>query len=182
MNTNLKVDNHKGRGFSTKIFSVFFVISVLSIVYFNLLTESDLRALAVKYTDLDNNALFTITKFYGLFISVVLFLADIILVGPFAFLSYFGQHIKPKKYNSFFSAISLFDIGVLLALVFTINLASIHILIVDIVSNIRLTIGEMYTIIGFNIAIDILWIVLGCIKIYSYSPEQRKELSKYAIK
>jgi len=61
-------------------------------------------------------------------------------------------------------------------------LASAHIIIIGSVSDIRLTVGEIYTIVGFNIAIDILWVIFWLIKIYTYSPEQRKELSKYAIR
>lgn len=181
-NSQLKADNHKGNGFSTKIFAVFFVISILSIVYFNLIPERDLYNLASKFPEFSKAGKQAFVHSYKISISVALFFVDVILVGPFAFLSYFGDHIKPKRYNAFFNSVSLFDVGIALALVFTLNLASAHILLIDRVSDIRLTTGEMYTIIGFNIIIDILWVIFGLIKIYTYSPEQRKELSKYAIK
>ena len=182
MNSQLKADNHKGRGFSTKIFAVFFVISILSLVYFNLIHEHDLFRVASQFPQFSEASRKAFVHSYKISISVALFFIDVILVGPFAFLSYFGDHIKPKRYNAFFNNVSLFDVGIALALAFTLNLASAHIIIIGSVSDIRLTIGEIYTIIGFNIAIDILWVIFWLIKIYTYSPEQRKELSKYAIR
>ncbi len=182
MQSQLKLDNHKGRGFSTKIFSVFFVISILTLVYFNLISDRDLTLVLAQFPEFSDASRKAFVSGYRLSISVALFFIDVILVGPFAYLSYFGDHIKPKRCNSFFDDISFFDIGIALALVFTLNLASAHILVLDSVSNIRLTATEANIILGFNGAIIALWLFCALFKTYTYSPEQRKELSKYALK
>lgn len=182
MQANLKLDTHKGNGFSTKVFSVFFIISVLTLVYFNLISDKDLISLVAQFPEFSDSSKRLFVSNYRIAISVALFLIDVILVGPFAFLSYFGDHIKPKRYNEFLNTVSFFDIGILLALVFTLNLASVHIILIGCISDIRLTNGEMYTIIGVNLAFVFSWLLFALIKIYSYSPSQRKELSKYALK
>ena len=101
--------------------------------------------------------------------------------GPFAALSYFGDHIKPRSQIPFIYRLSFFDLGVSLALMFTIALASAHILIIDCVSSIRLTYGEFMTIAFFNAAIFVEWLVIIALKIYTYMPDQRRELAKYVV-
>ncbi len=182
MRSKLKLDNHKGRGFSTKIFSTFFVISILTLIYFNLISDRDLTMILTQFPEFSESGRELFVSEYRVSISVALFFIDVILVGPFAYLSYFGAHIKPKRFNAFLGDISFFDVGISLALVFTLNLASVHILILDTVSDIRLTSTEAYIILAFNVAIDIIWLIFALFKTYSYSPEQRRELSKYALK
>ena len=181
MPSDLKLDNHKGHGFSTKIFSTFFVISILTLVYFNIIPTRDLNLIVSQFPEFSAEGREMFVRKYRTSVSVALFLIVVILVGPFAYLSYFSNHIKPKR-NSFFNDISFFDIGIALALVFTINLASAHIVILDTVSDIQLTQGEMFVILCFNIGIFLIWVLSVLFKTYTYSPEQRKELSKYALK
>lgn len=172
----------KDWGLSSKLFFVFFAISILTLIYFNLISDEQLKLISAQFPDFSESKRRAIAESYRISISVALFFLDVILVGPFAFLSYFGDHIKPSRYNSLLAGVSFFDLGIALALVFTINLASAHILVIDCVSTIRLTEVETWIIIGFNAAIFVLWLVVAILKIYTYSPEQRKELSKYAIR
>ena len=182
MSSRLKLDNHKGRGFSTKIFCVFFVISILTLIYFNIIPTRDLSIIIAQFPEINTAGKKAFVQGYRITISVILFFVDVILVGPFAYLSYFSDHIKPKRFNSLFNDISFFDIGIALALVFTINLASAHILILDKVSDIRLSDEETNIILLFNATIFVVWVCCALFKIYTYSPEQRKELSKYALR
>lgn len=170
------------RGLSSKIFFVFFVVSVLTLIYLNLISDEQLKLVSAQFPDFSESKRRAIAGSYRISISVALFFFDVILVGPFAFLSYFGDHIKPSRHNPLLERVSFFDLGIALALVFTINLASAHILIIDCVSTIRLTGVESWIIVWFNAGIFLLWLIAATMKIYTYSPEQRRELSKYAIK
>lgn len=51
----------------------------------------------------------------------------------------------------------------------------------DCVSSIRLTHGEFMTIVFFNAAIFVVWLVITALKIYTYTPGQRRELAKYVV-
>ncbi len=181
MNANVKIDRDK-QGYSKEIFSVFFVISILSLVYFNLITKEQLTLVSAQLPEFSLSVKQAIVNNYRITISLVLFFVDVLLVGPFAYLSYFGGHIIPKRALPIFDKLSFFDVGILQALVFTINLDSFHILMLDSVSEIKLTTGESYVILGFNLAIIVLCAFITLVKIYTYSPTQRRELAKYAIK
>lgn len=181
MATGIRMEDDDPGAFSTKLFALFFLISVLTLIYFNTISTEELKLVSAQFPDFSEQKKRAIVSSYRISVSVVLFFIDVIIVGPFAYLSYFGQHIKPKRNNVLVKNLTIFDLGIMLALVFTLAFASAHILIIDCVSPIRLTKGEFNTIIGFNIAIFILWWIIALMKIYSYSSEQRKELSKYAI-
>ncbi len=182
MHSRLKLDNHKGNGFSTKVFSVFFVISILTLIYFNLISDYDLNLVVAQFPEFSESGKEVFVNNYRVVVSVLLFFIDVILVGPFAYLSYFGDHIKPKRYIDFFNTVSFFDIGILLALVFTLNFASLNIVLIGCVSDIRLTVSEIYIIVGVNLTFIVTWSIFALVKIYTYSPEQRKQLSKYVLK
>ena len=151
-------------------------------MYLNLISVRQLNLVLEQFPEINVSTRHTIAEHYNLSVSVALFLVDILLVGPFAYLSYYGGHIEPKRVLPIFEKLSFFDIGILQALVFTINLDSFHILILDSVSSIKLTDGESYIILGFNLCIVVLCAIITFIKIYTYSPSQRRELAKYAIK
>ena len=181
MGEKITFDKVGNGAFSTKLFWIFFVISLLTLVYFNSISAQELKLVSAQFPDFDETKKRAIVSSYRISISVALFFIDVILVGPFAYLSYFGDHIKPSRKNRLVQNISIFDLGIALALVFTLALASAHILIIDCVSPIRLSAGEFNTILWFNAATFAIWVVVAFMKFYTYSPEQRKELSKYAI-
>ena len=181
MDSKLKIDYRRER-YSKKIFLVFFVISILSLVYFNLISVKQLDLVLVQFPEIKVSTRHMIAEHYKMSVSVALFLVDILLVGPFAYLSYYGGHIEPKRVLPIFEKLSFFDVGILQALVFTIVLDSFHILILDSVSSIKLTDGESYVILGFYLCIVLLCATITLIKIYTYSSSQRRELAKYAIK
>lgn len=181
MASELKLENYSLGSISAGIFCVFFVISVLTLVYLNLISKEEMKLVSAQFPEFGESRKEAIVESYKISISVALFFIDIILVGPFAALSYFGDHIKPRRQMPFICRLSFFDLGVSLALVFTIALASAHILIIDCVSSIRLTHGEFMTIVFFNAAIFVVWLVITALKIYTYTPDQRRELAKYVV-
>ena len=181
MASKLKFDEHGSR-FSSMIFRVFFVVSVLTIVYFNLISTEELKLVSIQFPEYNADKKRAIVDNYRIMISAALFLVDVVIVGPFAYLHYFGDHIKPRRFNQLVAKVGFFDLGLGLALVFTIMLASAHILIINTVSDIRLSCTEKWIILGFNAFIGFVWLAIAIMKIYTYSPEQRKQLSKYLIK
>ena len=70
---------------------------------------------------------------YKVAASLALVFADIILVGPFAYLSYFSDHIKPKP-GKVINTLSFFDLGLLSALIFTFWTISANFMVINAVS------------------------------------------------
>lgn len=172
------------KGITHRIFLVFVCTSLLAILYFNLTDVNDLKLLASKFPEIPVSVRNTFLHTYKVASSLSLFFADIILVGPFAYLSYFSDHIKPNG-NKLLNSLSFFDFGLLLALVFTLWCIAIQFVVVNAVSKTPNLLCKMIDNEILAIALGVLtfvWLFLLVLKVYSYSAAQRKELSKYAIR
>lgn len=175
-------------GITKKIFTAFFVMSILALVYINLTSTSDLKLIADKFPEVDILLRKAFVRGYKMAMSLGVFFVDILLVGPFAWLSYFSDHIEAKrvglinKIGGWLKDVSFFDIGLLLALDFTLAVIAFNFTLVNAVDNTPITIITPNTVwilagIGF-----VLWAIVSLIKIYSYSSDQRDDLKKYIIK
>lgn len=174
----------KLEGVTHRVFWVFVCVSFLAIVYFNLTDSEDLKRLMARFPEISKTVKTTFVHTYKVAVSLGLVFADIILVGPFAYLSYFSDHIKPKS-GKIINILSFFDLGLLLALIFTLWAISAHFMIFNAVTK---TPGVMTRLIDneililFLISISLFWIFAVILKVYSYNSIQRRELSKYAIR
>ena len=90
---------------------------MLTIVYFNLIDLEDLKRLTSKFPEISKTVKLTFLHTYKVAATLSLIFVDIILVGPFAYLSYFSDHIKPKS-GRLINILSFFDLGLLSALIF----------------------------------------------------------------
>ena len=111
-------EDFKVEGMTHRIFWTFVCVSVLAIIYFNVTELDDLKRLTAKFPELSKTVKNTFLHTYKVAAPLALVFADIILVGPFAYLSYFSDHIKPKP-GKLINALSFFDLGLLSALILT---------------------------------------------------------------
>ena len=169
------------RGFTRKIFTAFVAVSVITLIYFNTTTRAELWLLSEQFPEIGDDWKMTIIRSYKMAISVWLFFMDIILVGPFAYLGYFSEHIKPRKGNPL-NNLGFFDFGLLLALWFTLTFAAGHWFILDAVSSQPQNVVSVESAAIISLCLFLAWAVLLVLKIYSYSRAQRTELKKYAIR
>jgi len=167
---------------TTRIFVSFVIVSLLALVYFNITPKSDLVAMSLKFPEIGDTMQKTFVRTYKIAISAAIFLIDIILVGPFAYIAYFGDHIKPIK-GKLLNLISFFDFGVLLALWFTLTIMGAHFQVLYYVRKIHSSpfISPTSMLVLSEIAFGV-WIIALLLKFYTYTPDQRKELKKYAIR
>ncbi len=169
------------KGVTGRIFLCFVAASILALLYFNITPRADLVALAQKFPEVGDTMQKTFVRSFKMAISMALFLVDIILVGPFAYISYFGDHIKPRK-GSVLNKVSFFDFGLLLALWFTLTLAGIHFQLLNYVRKVDAAFLTPSAFVLFSGAAFLIWIMALLMKFYSYTSYQRKELKKYAIR
>lgn len=179
---------NSGIGITKKVFIAFFVVSILALVYINSTSTSHLKLIADQFPEVDILLRKAFVRGYKMAMSLGVFFVDILLVGPFAWLSYFSDHIEAKrvglinKVGGFLKDVSFFDIGLLLALDFTIAVIAFNFSLVNAVSETPIEIIKpivIWIIAGIGL---ILWTMISLIKIYSYSSDQRKDLKKYIIK
>lgn len=167
-------------GITRRLFALFVALSFVFMFMINSTDEATLKLLMAKFPELSQSIKTTFIHTYKMGMSLGLFLADIIIVGPFAYLSYFASHIRPRA-GHFVNSISFFDLGILAATLFTIAAGCAHFVIMNSVSPTRISL-DVNSIYLFNLLAVLVWIVLILLKVYSYTREQRKELKKYAIR
>lgn len=171
-------------GVSRKFFVGLVVLSVFAITYFNITDMQDIRALADNLFDANTSVKSAFVRGYKLGTTSALFFVDVILVGPFAYLSYYGEHIKPKSSNVL-RMFSFFDFGLALACIFTLWTISAHFVFINATSETPSALVNLIDnriLFWLLVAITLFWILTVFLKVYSYSADQRKELSKYAIR
>lgn len=167
-------------GITRWLFGIFVFCSLLVIFYLNITDERELKLLTNQFPEFSSAVKNTIIHTYKVGMSIFILVTDIILVGPFAYLSYFSEHIKPRA-GKFVNSVSFFDLGILIALIFTVSLGFLHFIIFNSISPQPREVN-VNAIVIFTVAAFIGWVFLMFAKIYSYTREQRKELSKYAIR
>ena len=168
-------------GISRKIFGAFFAISIFALLYLNLTSEAALKLVSEEFPEWAPSTQSAVIRSYKMGVSLFLFFIDVILVGPFAWLSYFGEHIKPKEGKPV-NYLSFFDIGMLLALWFTLALSAAHFSITNSVAKHPVNFLSPETL-GIIIGLLFLtWVVILMLKVHSYTREQRAELKKYLMR
>ncbi len=177
------------KGVTRKIFTIFFGVSIFALLYINLTSTENLKLIAEQFPEVDILLRKAFVKGYKMVVSLGLFFVDILLVGPFAWLSYFSDHIVPKRIGLIdrFGAeklrdISFFDLGILLALVFTIGVISFNFTLVNAVDKTPITFLNYKILWYFSGLCFLSWGYISLLKIYSYTSDQRKDLKKYIIK
>ncbi len=171
----------KKKAVTGRIFLCFVAVSILALLYFNITPMSDLSALAQKFPEIGDTMQKTFARSYKMAVSLALFLVDIVLIGPFAYISYFGEHIKPRK-GSPFTTVPFFECGHILALWFTLTLAGLHFQLLNYVRKVHAVFLTPSAFVLFSGAAFLIWIIALLVKFYSYTSYQRKELKKYAIR
>lgn len=169
------------KGITKKVFGVFLAVSFFALAYINLTGSENIRLVSEQFPELNLSFRKAFVDAYKMSMSAAIFLIDVILVGPFAWLSYFGDHIVPKKFPALRS-VSFFDLGVLLATDFTLAMIAFNFTIINAVDP---------NPVKF-ISPDLLWIVTGIffagwlivtlVKNYTYDADQRRDLKKYILK
>ena len=177
----MAAQNRKPAGITRKLFWALLGVSFFALTYINFTSDENLRLVAEQYPEVSLSFRKAFLDGYKMFMSLALFLTDIVLVGPFAWLSYFGDHIV-SKCGDFIKRVSFFDLGIMLAIDFTMAVISFNFMIINAVDpNPIKVLGTMtpwiFTGIGFA-----AWFATSLLKIYSYSSDQRKDLKKYVIK
>ena len=180
-----KFRSEKDRGgavsITRRIFAVFVAASALTLLYLNMTDNADMKLFLEHFPEIGSQTKRTILATYKMGASLFVFFADVILVGPFAYLSYFGKHIKPKD-GKLINALSFFDIGLLLAVVFTVWVASARFILINMVTKTPVKFIHHEPLTVFCIVLFAIWFVLGLMKVYSYPKDKRRELARYAIK
>lgn len=167
-------------GITRWLFGIFVAASLLVIYYLNSTTIQELKLLTNQFPELSHAFKSTFIHTYRMGLTLYLFVVDIILVGPFAYLSYFSEHIKPRP-GRFVNSVSFFDIGILIALIHTLALGCMNFIITNSVSPAPYDVN-VNGLVVLIVAAFAFWGALLLAKIYSYSRDQRKELKKYAIR
>ncbi len=171
---NTESDNYfKGSALRKGIFGVFLVLSVAAL-YEVWRTPSESLQMSIPYfSDIT-------PEIYKYLFVAALSIGDIAIIAPFAFLAYFGQHIKPRE-GHFMNPMSFFDIGVVFAIIFTITLGWVHYLITkpEIISNTGFE--NVFCLLAFLAVSTLFTVFLLMLKYRSYSSNQRHELRKYNI-
>ncbi len=173
--------SRESKGVSRRIFVVFALLSFATLGYLNMISDSEMRLVAGEFPEWSESMRETVLRSYKMAVSIAIFFIDLILVGPFAYLSYFGQHIKPKV-GHILNRYSFFDFGLVLASIFTLFVAAAHMIILDIVSPKPAGLLEIKSTSLFFIGFIALWALALFFKIHSYTRDQRKELKKYLIR
>lgn len=184
MKKKAREEDFKVEGMTHRIFWTFVCVSILAIIYFNITELDDLKRLTAKFPEVSKTVKNTFLHTYKVAASLALVFADIILVGPFAYLSYFSDHIKPKP-GKVINALSFFDLGLLSALIFTFWTISANFMVINAVSKNPTFMSRMIDneiLVIFLAALTVLWIFAVILKVYSYTSVQRRELCKYAIR
>lgn len=168
-------------GITRKAFFALIFVSFFALAYINFTSNENLRLSAEQFPEVNISLRKAFAEGYKMSMSLAIFLIDIILVGPFAWLSYFSDHISPKRVGPM-DHVSFFDLGILLAIDFTLAVISFHFTIINVVDKSPITIIEpkflwIVTGVGF-----VLWLFCAIMKMYTYSADQRKDLKKYIIK
>ncbi len=165
---------------SRRIFFVFVALSLAALAYINMTSGEDIKLIANQFPELSVAGRKALITSYKILLSAGLIFFDIILVGPFAYLSYFSEHIKPRA-GHVINYLSFFDLGILLGCIFTVLWGGAHFVVANSVSaqpRNLLGVGTLFYIILGAFA---LWCVLCLLKTYTYTAYQRKELKKYMI-
>ena len=168
-------------GITRKVFWTFFALSVFALGYVNWTHDEHLRAFAELFPEVNLTVRKAFIHGYKPAMSVFIFLADIVLVGPFAYLSYFGDHISPKKGN-FINYVSFFDLGILLAIVFTMSVISFNFTLVNAVDKNPVKIISSDWLWAMTFIGLVAWLIAAVLKTYSYDRDKRKDLKKYVIR
>lgn len=165
-----------------KIFWAFVCASIATLVYFNLTNEAYLKMLLDQFPEIDSATRAHLASGYKMGVSVAIFLVDIVLVGPFAYLSYYSEHISPSP-GKIVNYLSFFDFGILLAFVFTLASAAAHFYIISAVAEpgCNYLVAPKSAALAFG-AVFVVWCALLTMKFYSYPKDKRRELKKYAIR
>lgn len=177
----MTAQNRKPAGITCKLFWALLGVSFFALTYINFTSDENLRLVAEQYPEISLSFRRAFVDGYKMFMSLAIFLTDIVLVGPFAWLSYFSDHIVSKR-GGFIKRVSFFDLGIMLAIDFTLAVVSFNFMIINAVDPTPIKVlGTMtpwiLTAIGF-----VAWLTTSLLKIYSYSSDQRKDLKKYVIR
>ncbi len=175
-----RYQSNESGGVSRRIFAVFVLLSFAALGYLNTISSSEMRLVAGEFPEWSESTRETVLRSYKMVVSIAIFFIDLILVGPFAHLSYFGQHIRPKPGHPL-NRYSFFDFGLVLASIFTLFMVAAHALIINLVSPKFVGFLEIKSVSLFFIAAISLWTIMLFFKIHSYTRAQRKELKKYLI-
>ena len=87
MKKKAREEDFKVEGMTHRIFWTFVCVSILAIIYFNITELYDLKRLTAKFPEVSKTVKNTFLHTYKVAASLALVFADIILVGPFAYLS-----------------------------------------------------------------------------------------------
>ena len=87
-----------GTGITKRVFCVFLAVSFFALAYINLTGSENIRLVSEQFPELNLSFRKAFVSGYKMSMSAAIFLIDVILVGPFAWLSYFGDHITPKRF------------------------------------------------------------------------------------
>ena len=168
-------------GITHRVFLAFLGVSFFALAYINLTSQENLRLVAEQFPEVNISLRKAFVEGYKMSMSLAVFFADIILVGPFSWLSYFSDHISPKRTQAMRN-VSFFDLGILLATDFTLAVIAFNFTIVNAVDKNPVKIIDsaflwVVTAAGFAVCL-----VASLFKIYSYNSDQRKALKNYIIK
>ncbi len=177
------------KGITKKIFSIFFVVSLFALAYINLTSSDSIRLVAELFPEIDIIWRKAFVKGYKMAMSLAIFFIDILLVGPFAWLSYFSDHIVAKRVGlidkfggNLMRDVSFFDLGILLAIDFTVSVIAFNFTLINAVDKNPITLitpSALWCVAGAGF---VAWGIVSLIKIYSYTSDQRADLKKYIIK
>lgn len=169
-----------GVGITKKFFCVFLAVSFFALAYINLTGIENIRLVSEQFPELNLSFRKAFVSGYKMSMSAAIFLIDVILVGPFAWLSYFGDHITPKRFPPLRN-VSFFDLGVLLATDFTLAVIAFNFTIINAVDADPVKIvapKALWIITGVLFA---AWFIITLIKTYTYDADQRRDLKKYIL-
>ncbi len=167
-------------GITRWLFGIFVAASLAVIFLLNSTTNAELKLLVNQFPEVSGAFKSTFIHTYRMGMTLALFVVDIIVVGPFAYLGYFSEHIKPRP-GRFVNSVSFFDLGILAALIYTITIGCMNFVITNSVAESPrdVNVNAIVVLLG---AAFLAWALLLLAKIYSYSRDQRRELKKYAIR
>ena len=163
------------------IFFGFVVLTLLVLAYINMTDSKDIKLIANHFPSLSVENKNIMIATYKITLSAALIFAYVILIGPFAYLSYFSEHIKPPK-NQLINYLSFFDLGILLGAIFAFFWGGSHFVVANSVSSNPKYLFGADTLATVVLIVLGIWLVLCLIKTYSYTQDQRQELKKYMIR
>ncbi len=172
-----------------KIFLIFFVVSLFALAYINMTSYDSLKSIAELFPEIDIILRKAFIRGYKMAMSLAVFFVDILLVGPFAWLSYFSDHIVAKRVGlidkfggNLMRDVSFFDLGILLATDFTVAVIAFNFTLVNAVDKTPITFISPSILWWLSAVGLVAWALAALIKIYSYTSDQRSDLKKYIIK